>query len=34
MQQLEVSLSFVYKLFDDKGSMSNEGAKSFLSQFM
>jgi len=34
MQQPEVYLSFVDKLFDDKGNLNNEGTKTFLSQFM
>ncbi len=34
MQQPEVYLSFVDKLFDDKGNMNNEGTKTFLGQFM
>lgn len=34
MQQPEVYLSFVDKLFDDKGNMNNESTKSFLGQFM
>ena len=34
MQQPEVYLSFVDKLFDDKGDMKNEGTKAFLTQFM
>lgn len=34
MQQPEAYLSFVDKLFDDKGNMNNEGTKTFLSQFM
>ena len=34
MQQPEVYLSFVDKLFDDTGNMNNESTKAFLSQFM
>ena len=34
MHQPEAYLSFVDKLFDDKGNMNNEGTKTFLSQFM
>lgn len=34
MQQPEVYLSFVDKLFDDKGNINSEGTKTFLSQFM
>lgn len=34
MQQPEAYLSFVDKLFDDKGNMNNEGTKKFLNQFM
>ncbi len=34
MQQPEVYLSFVDKLFDDKGNMNNENTKKFLTQFM
>ena len=34
MQMPEVYLSFVDKLFDDKGQITNEGTKAFLSQFM
>lgn len=34
MQQPEAYLSFVDKLFDDKGIMNNEGTKTFLSHFM
>ena len=34
LQQPEMYLSFVDKLFDDKGQMNNEGTKTFLSQFL
>ena len=34
MQQPEVYLSFVDKLFDEKGHMNNEGTSTFLTQFM
>ena len=34
LQQPEVYLSFVDKLFDDQGQMNNEGTRNFLSQFM
>jgi chromate reductase, NAD(P)H dehydrogenase (quinone) len=34
MQQPEVYLSFVDKLFDDKGLLNNEGTEKFLAQFM
>ena len=34
MQQPEVYLSFVDKLFDEKGDLNNEGTKTFLSRFM
>lgn len=34
LQQPEVYLSFVDKLFDDKGHLNNEGTKAFLTQFM
>lgn len=34
MQQPEVYLSFVDKLFDDNGKMNNEGTKAFLEQFL
>ena len=34
LQQPEVYLSFVDKLFDDKGNINNEGTNAFLSQFM
>lgn len=34
MQQPEVYLSFVDKLFDDQDHMNNEGTRNFLSQFM
>ena len=34
MQQPEVYLSFVDKLFDEKGNINNEGTKTFLSRFM
>lgn len=34
MPQPEAYLSFVDKLFDDKGQMNNEGTEKFLAQFM
>lgn len=34
LHQPEVYLSFVDKLFDDKGNLTNEGTNTFLSQFM
>ena len=34
MQQPEVYLSYVDKLFDEKGQMNNEATKNFLGQFM
>ena len=34
MQQPEVYLSYVDKLFDDQGQMNNENTKKFLGQFM
>lgn len=34
MQQPEVYLSYVDKLFDDKGQLNNENTKKFLGQFM
>ena len=34
MQQPEVYLSYVDKLLDEKGHMTNEGTRTFLGQFM